>query len=143
MFAYINRKKIKRIKKDTSSIYESGWKLFLICEHPLLSQHNKVPVLSEDPKYDLKDRSSKGVKFISELCIKQNPVRVRYSSGVHVKENAIACGTGGASTASSSIFSEILYSPIFVAQFSCTDKVNAWDDSFLIFTKEVVFQPFT
>lgn len=68
--------------------------------------------------------SAKGAKFISVLFTKQNSVRVRYSSGARVKENAIAYDIGEARAASSSIFCEILYDPIFATQFSCTAEVR-------------------
>lgn len=96
--------------------------MFLICEHPLLSHHN-IPTLSEGNS-QISFQSAKGAKFISELFTKQDSVRVRYSSGAHVKENAMACDTGEARADSSFIFHEILYDPIFAARFSCTDKVR-------------------
>jgi len=67
---------------------------------------------------------------------------VKYSFGVQIEANDTACDTGGASTASSSICSEIVYSPTFAEQFSCTAVVNARVGSFLPSTKEVGFQPF-
>lgn len=109
------------------------------CEHPLYRSITRyLSCQKEAPKCDFKDGSSKGAKFISELCINQNPDRVRYSSGVRAKENAVACATGGASTARNSIFSGIWYSPVFAARFSGGAEVNAWDGSFLTCTAEVV-----
>lgn len=53
MFAF-SKEKIRRTEKAFLNIL-GGWKLFLICENPLLSHNNNIPTCQEEiPKYDFK-----------------------------------------------------------------------------------------